>query len=103
MKRLLPLLALLALVLACCTPPPVTYAPVTAERPVTFPRDHYAHHDFRTEWWYHTGHFQTEDGGRYGFELVFFRHRTDGLVRFGGLWGGWPTGRVIAGRLAGVL
>jgi predicted secreted hydrolase len=76
-------LVLVALAFAACTPPAVNYAPVTADRPVVFPRDHYAHHDYRTEWWYHTGHFQTEDGGRYGFELVFFRHRTDGLVRFG--------------------
>jgi len=74
---------LLSVVLVACRPPEVAYAPVTPDRPVTFPRDHFAHHDFRTEWWYHTGHFETEDGAIYGFELVFFRHRTDGLVRFG--------------------
>jgi len=38
-----------------------------------FPRDHFAHPDFRTEWWYYTGNVHAVDGHRYGFELVFFR------------------------------
>ena len=38
-----------------------------------FPRDHYAHDDYRTEWWYFTGHLRASDGRRYGFELTFFR------------------------------
>ena len=38
-----------------------------------FPRDHFSHTDFRTEWWYYTGNVSARDGHRYGFELVFFR------------------------------
>jgi predicted secreted hydrolase len=38
-----------------------------------FPRDHFNHPEFRTEWWYYTGNLHAEDGHRYGFELVFFR------------------------------
>lgn len=38
-----------------------------------FPRDHFAHEDFRTEWWYYTGNVNGTNGERYGFELVFFR------------------------------
>jgi predicted secreted hydrolase len=38
-----------------------------------FPRDHGAHNDYRTEWWYYTGHLRAESGKRYGFELTFFR------------------------------
>jgi predicted secreted hydrolase len=38
-----------------------------------FPRDHFEHTDFRTEWWYYTGNVHARDGHRYGFELVFFR------------------------------
>ena len=38
-----------------------------------FPRDHFEHPDFRTEWWYYTGNVHATDGHRYGFELVFFR------------------------------
>ena len=38
-----------------------------------FPRDHFEHPDFRTEWWYYTGNVWSGDGHRFGFELVFFR------------------------------
>jgi predicted secreted hydrolase len=38
-----------------------------------FPRDHFEHSEFRTEWWYYTGNMHAADGHRYGFELVFFR------------------------------
>ncbi|HXB71349.1 MAG TPA: lipocalin-like domain-containing protein [Candidatus Acidoferrales bacterium] len=38
-----------------------------------FPRDHFDHPGFRTEWWYYTGNLHARDGHRYGFELVFFR------------------------------
>ncbi len=38
-----------------------------------FPRDHYSHDDYRTEWWYYTGHLRTTDGEEYGFQVTFFR------------------------------
>ncbi len=38
-----------------------------------FPRDHYSHDEFRTEWWYYTGHLRTENGEEYGYQLTFFR------------------------------
>jgi predicted secreted hydrolase len=38
-----------------------------------FPRDHFEHEDFRTEWWYYTGNVTGPRGERFGFELVFFR------------------------------
>jgi predicted secreted hydrolase len=38
-----------------------------------FPRDHFEHQDFRTEWWYYTGNVKDTQGKRFGFELVFFR------------------------------
>jgi predicted secreted hydrolase len=38
-----------------------------------FPRDHFEHEDFRTEWWYYTGNVTDQGGERFGFELVFFR------------------------------
>ncbi|MCA1629109.1 MAG: carotenoid 1,2-hydratase [Acidobacteria bacterium] len=49
---------------------------------VELPRDLYAHADAQTEWWYYTGHLKTARGRRFGFELVFFKRRTD-LDRFG--------------------
>ncbi len=38
-----------------------------------FPRDHFAHDAYRTEWWYFTGHVRAPDGHRFGYELTFFR------------------------------
>lgn len=41
-----------------------------------FPRDFGAHPEFRTEWWYVTGHARA--GGReFGFQVTFFRTRVD--------------------------
>jgi predicted secreted hydrolase len=38
-----------------------------------FPRDLAAHPDYKTEWWYVTGHLDPEDGPALGFQLTFFR------------------------------
>ncbi len=38
-----------------------------------FPRDHFGHPSFKTEWWYYTGNLTTSEGRRFGFELTFFR------------------------------
>lgn len=38
-----------------------------------FPRDHGAHPDFQTEWWYYTGNLQAGDGHRFGFQFTIFR------------------------------
>jgi len=39
-----------------------------------FPRDHHAHREFKTEWWYFTGNLFDGEGRRFGYELTFFRH-----------------------------
>jgi predicted secreted hydrolase len=48
--------------------------PAVLPRPLVFPRDHGAHPDYRTEWWYLTGWL---DGGAtpLGFQITFFRTR----------------------------
>ena len=38
-----------------------------------FPRDHGSHDDFRTEWWYYTGHLTAKNGRPFGYQLTFFR------------------------------
>jgi len=38
-----------------------------------FPHDHGSHDEFRTEWWYYTGHLATATGRRFGYQLTFFR------------------------------
>jgi predicted secreted hydrolase len=43
-------------------------------RKITFPRDHFSHPDFKTEWWYYTGHLETEEGQSYGYQVTFFRY-----------------------------
>lgn len=42
-------------------------------RVFTFPRDHGSHPEFRTEWWYVTGHLDGANGQRFGFQVTFFR------------------------------
>jgi predicted secreted hydrolase len=54
----------------------------TEHEGVQLPRDLYAHKEAQTEWWYYTGHLETTSNKRLGFELVFFKRRTD-LDRFG--------------------
>ena len=45
-------------------------------RPLRFPRDHGAHPDFRTEWWYLTGWLRSEHEPAVGVQITFFRSRT---------------------------
>jgi predicted secreted hydrolase len=42
-----------------------------------FPRDHFNHQDFQTEWWYTTANLTAADGRHYGCELTFFRQGVD--------------------------
>jgi predicted secreted hydrolase len=45
--------------------------------PYEFPRDHFNHPEFQTEWWYTTGNLTVPDGHHYGYELTFFRQGVD--------------------------
>ncbi|RTL45169.1 MAG: carotenoid 1,2-hydratase [Candidatus Melainabacteria bacterium] len=45
----------------------------------SFPRDHVSHDEFKTEWWYYTGHLESKDQKHYGYELTFFRTGVDEL------------------------
>ncbi len=68
--------------------PPRTYA---------FPRDHASHPEFRTEWWYYTGHLRAA-GRSWGYELTFFRV---GLSRTRGPSpSAWATRDVLFAHLA---
>ena len=44
-------------------------------RTFSFPQDHFSHPEFKTEWWYYSGHLQsqTPDKKSYGYQLTFFR------------------------------
>ena len=61
---------------------PVTFAAASEEPKwhqvdgppeLSFPRDHGAHFEYRTEWWYVTGLLTDEQQRRYGFQITFFR------------------------------
>ena len=52
-----------------------TYPDVTRDYAFAFPRDHGAHPEFRTEWWYVTGWLKTAGGDELGFQVTFFRSR----------------------------
>jgi predicted secreted hydrolase len=52
---------------------PFFYQPARTGYRYEFPRDHFNHPDFRTEWWYYTGNLESESGRPFGYELTFFR------------------------------
>ena len=51
----------------------VGYARVDGPRPFTFPLDHGPHPEYKTEWWYLTGHLRTSSGRRFGYQFTLFR------------------------------
>ena len=52
-----------------------------------FPRDHGAHPEFKTEWWYLTGNLQDSSGNPYGYQVTFFRHGLQPVVtQAGSAW-----------------
>ena len=67
--------------------PPASHAPPTSPAPPSewqtatrdyawsFPDDHWPHPDFKTEWWYFTGHLAATDGStrRYAYQFTVFR------------------------------
>src|SRR2546422_394373 len=66
-------LALLLAGLLLAAPADFSYRPALPGYRYSFPRDHFEHPDFRTEWWYYTGNLHSAEGKQFGFELVFFR------------------------------
>lgn len=47
-------------------------------RVFSFPQDHFSHPEFKTEWWYYSGHLHSPDKKSYAYQLTFFR---TGLTR----------------------
>lgn len=39
----------------------------------SFPRDHGAHPEYKTEWWYYVGHLKAASGESFGYQMTFFR------------------------------
>jgi len=53
----------------------VKYPTIEPHQRLNFPRDHGAHPEFRTEWWYLTGWLSDARSGPRGFQVTFFRSR----------------------------
>ena len=49
------------------------WKPAVAGYSFKFPRDHGSHPEQKIEWWYYTGHLQTDEGRQFGYQLTFFR------------------------------
>jgi len=66
----------------------------------SFPRDHWQHPDYRTEWWYLTGHLESDDDPprRFGYQLTIFRVGV--TPRPPALDSAWAVGTVVMGHAA---
>ena len=66
----------------------------------SFPRDHWSHPGYRTEWWYFTGHLTPagSSGARFGYQFTFFRIGL--LTARPPLGSAWSTSDLVMGHLA---
>lgn len=77
---------------------PGGFAQVLEPRALEFPRDHGAHHEYRTEWWYFTGNLDDEQGRHFGFQLTFFRVGLDRPILQ--RKSAWAMGEIYMGHFA---
>ncbi len=66
-------LILLATVLSSSTLFGQDFKRAVPGRAFSFPQDHFSHPEFKTEWWYYSGHLLSQDKKSYGYQLTFFR------------------------------
>ncbi len=54
---------------------PPAWLPADSSYAWSFPRDHWSHPGYKTEWWYLTGQVQADEDStqRFGFQFTFFR------------------------------
>lgn len=64
------------LLLAALAPAGARAEGIRRGRVLVFPRDHGAHPESRTEWWYVTGWLGAFEAPTHGFQVTFFRSRT---------------------------
>jgi predicted secreted hydrolase len=53
------------------------WARITGPPVIDLPRDHGAHPEVRTEWWYLTANLRDDNGHRHGVQVTFFRSGLD--------------------------
>ena len=64
----------------------------------SFPRDHGAHPNFATEWWYYTGHLRDKNGRRFGYQLTWFRQALTPQLK--GRTSKWATRDIVFAHFA---
>lgn len=64
----------------------------------SFPKDHWAREGYKTEWWYFTGHLESEQGRAFGYQFTFFRVGL--LPQKPKLDSQWATNNLIMGHAA---
>lgn len=65
-----------------------------------FPRDHFSHPDFRTEWWYVTGRLRTASGRRFGYQFTIFRRGLRPPLEQAGVKSHWVVNDLPLGHFA---
>lgn len=73
-----------------------TFAQVTRNQPLVFPRDHGPHNGFRIEWWYITANLQDAQGRAWGAQWTLFRS----ALRSGAETAGWDSPNLWLGHAA---
>ena len=89
----------LLLLLAVCCVEAQTWRVAQPGFRFEFPRDHFAHPEFQTEWWYFTGNLRANDGHRFGYELTFFRQAQTSEPQ-AEVAAAWRTDRIYLAHLA---
>ena len=67
---------------------------------LSFPADFGPHPDYQTEWWYYTGHLETEEGRHFGYQLTFFRRALLPSADLEERTSDWGTNQIYMGHFA---
>lgn len=74
------------------------FARALEPRNFVFPRDHASHNNFRSEWWYFTGHLHDAKARPWGFQLTLFRFELSAQQT--ATSSKWRTPQVLLGHFA---
>lgn len=85
---------------AACAPAQPAWRSAVSDYGWSFPRDHWGHGPYRTEWWYFTGHLTSEETPprRFGYQFTLFRVGL--LPERPELASSWAASHLIMGHLA---
>jgi predicted secreted hydrolase len=79
---------------------PVGWLPARADFAWSFPTDHWAHPGYRSEWWYITGHLETDEPSPRRFAYQFTVFRVGVLPKRPRLGSDWAASDLVMGHAA---